>query len=290
MFLGFSTVSLGVKLSIFKFNKIAIFESLDEVDRTTGREVFDDLEVQKILNIGGLDTSFSKIQNKKEFINLLKKLKEEAHSLGIYPIIHIDAHGNDKGIKLGENSHIEWRELLEFLSELNLSMKGNLLVVLASCFGANIIRHISATSRAPFWGVIAPYEETYPGNIYDGLIRFYTAICSGKNSEDILSSLNTIENSNDLKLFTAEYFFVKATELAVSKFLSVGSIDKRIEKIIPDQNKNSDQFTKSTMQLKSEFIAEQKCKFEESLMYFMLVDLYPKNTNKISKVHNPWSL
>jgi hypothetical protein len=230
-------------LSTFKFNKIAVFESLDKVDRPTGREIFDDLEFQKILNIGRLDTSFSKIQNKNEFINILEKLKEEVCSMGVYPIIHIDAHGNDRGIKLGRNSYIEWRELLCCLSELNIFMKGNLLVVLASCFGANIIRHMSVTSRAPFWGVIAPYEETYPENVYACLNKFYAAICSGKNSKDVLSSLNTIESSNDLKLFTAEYLFVKATELAVSKFLSIGSIDEKIEKII--QGKNNGQFTKS---------------------------------------------
>jgi hypothetical protein len=277
--------ALEVKLTIFKFNKIAVFESLDEVDRPTGREIFDDLEFQKILNIGRLDTSFSKIQNKNEFINILEKLKQEVYSMGVYPIIHIDGHGNDKGIKLGRNSYIEWRELMCCLRELNIFMKGNLLVVLASCFGANIIRHMSVTSRAPFWGVIAPYEETYPENVYAGLNKFYAAICSGKNSKDVLSSLSIVESSNDLKLFTAEYLFVKATELAVSKFLSIGSIDERMI-----QGKNNGQFTKSTIQLRSGFIAEQKCEFEERLMYFMLVDLHPKNINKISKIHNPWNL
>ena len=281
---------LEVKLSTFQFNKISIIESLSESDRKTGREVFDDLEFLEISNPGRLETEYNQVHNKVEFARVVGNLAEEVDSKGVYPILHIEAHGNDEGLKLGENNYIEWCELLEILSQLNISMKGNLLVVLASCYGACIIRHISTISRAPFWGVIAPYENTYPANVYGGLNKFYNAICSGKNSEDTISALNTDTKNNDLKLFTAELLFVKASELAVSKFLSKESIAQRIEKNTQNLGSADGLFLKTPKQLESEFILLQKSKFEKGLMHFMLVDLHPKNINKISRVHNPWKL
>jgi hypothetical protein len=139
--------ALEVKLSYLRFNKITVIESLEDGDRKTGREVFDDLEFVKLLNSNRLETDFKSVSKISGFMICIDELIANVELKGVYPILHIDAHGNEEGVKFSENSYIEWQELLEKLSRLNLLMKGNLLVVLASCYGAHIIRHISTVSR-----------------------------------------------------------------------------------------------------------------------------------------------
>lgn len=279
---------MRVKLNSFQFNKIAIIESLEIGDSKTGRQVFDDLEFLKTYQPEKLTTEYSEVSKKSEFIRHLKKLIMDAKLNGIFPILHIDAHGNEHGIQFSRNNYIEWHELLDNLSQLNLIMKGNLLVVLASCYGAHIIRHISNTPRAPFWGLIAPYEKTFPDNIYKGLIKFYTSICSEESSAEIVSALNTNSTQNDLKLFTAELLFVKAAEIAVSIFQNKEPLEKRIKIIAQTLSAQGGVFDKTEEQLKSQFVNDQMRKFEADLKKFMLVDLFPENIDKISKLHNPW--
>lgn len=276
-------------MNSFQFNKIVIIESLELGDRKTGRQVFDDLEFLKIYQPEKLTTEYSEVSNKSEFIRHVKKLMVDARLNGIYPILHIDTHGSEYGIQFSQNNYIKWHELLDSLSQLNLIMKGNLLVVLASCYGAHIIRHISNIPRAPFWGLIAPYEKTFPDNIYTGLIKFYTSICSEKSSAEIVSALNTNSTQNDLKFFTAELLFVKAAEIAVSIFQNKESLGKRIKSMTQKLRAQGGVFDKTEKQLTSQFVSDQMRKFEADLEKFMLVDLFPENADKISKLHNPWS-
>ncbi len=277
-------------MSYFQFNKIIVIESLEDKDRKTGREVFDDLEFTKLLCSNRLESEFRLISNKSDLMLCIDELIENVEFNGVFPILQIDAHGNTDGVKFSENSYIGWRELLEQLSKLNLLMKGNLLVVLASCYGAHIIRHVSTISRAPFWGVIAPYEKTHPENVYSGLNRFYNAICLGNGSSEIVSTLNTNRSSSDLKLFTAELLFVKATEVGVSQFQARKSLDQQIKSTMDKLSSQGEAIEITASQLKMDFISEQMKKFEDDLKKFLMVDLFPENENKISKIHNPWSL
>ena len=241
-------------------------------------------------NSSNLETEFKSVSNKSDFLFCIDELMTSVELKGVYPVLHIDAHGNKGGVNFSEDGHIEWYELLEKLSKLNILMRGNLLVVLASCYGARIIHHISTVSRAPFWGVIAPHEKTYSENVYTGLNNFYNAICSGSTSTEIISALNTSRSCSDLKLFTAELLFVKATQLAVSKFQDRASLMQRIKSMPHNFRSHGGGVKKSKSQLKADFISAQKKKFEEDLEGFLMVDLFPENLNKISKVHNPWSL
>ena len=281
---------LEVNLSCFQFNKIIVIESLDGGDRKTGLQLFDDLEFVKVRNSSKLETEFKSVSNKSDFLFCIDELITSVELKGVYPVLHIDAHGNKGGVNFSEDGHIEWYELLEKLSKLNILMRGNLLVVLASCYGARIIHHISTVSRAPFWGVIAPHEKTYSENVYTGLNNFYNAICSGSTSSEIISALNASRSCSDLKLFTAELLFVKATQLAVSEFQDRASLMQRIKSMPHNLRGHGGGVEKSKSQLKTDFISAQKKKFEEDLEGFLMVDLFPENVNKISKVHNPWSL
>lgn len=175
-------------------------------------------------------------------------------------------HGNNKGLGFTDGSFIAWPELLELLSILNILVQGNLLVILSACDGAQIVKHLIEIKRAPFWGIVAPYERTYAKNVYEGLSGFYKAICSGQKSSQIISALDT-NDDHDLKLLPAEYIYVKSHELAITQFLN-----------------------KAESVVEREFIAQQAIKFEESLKEFLFIDLFPENVDKISKVHNPWNI
>ena len=51
------------------------------------------------------------------------------------------------------------------------------------------------------WGVITPYEKTYPENVYGGLNIFHNALCSGKNSEAASLDLSDIARKRNTAQF-----------------------------------------------------------------------------------------
>lgn len=270
-------------MSTFSFNKIAILESLSEGERKTGRQLYDDLEMVKIGRARQLNTEYKSVSSKIEFFAYIETLRIGAEVEETFPVLQIEAHGtNDlKGLILSSGDVIRWEEMAKALRPLNYLCRCNLLVVIAACYGANLLRIMSITDHAPFWGVIAPEYEILPNQIYESMYRFYVAVYDGKTGQALIDTLKTAGDFNGLKLVTSEYLFVRAYEYYVDNECSPLALEARAKRV---REMSIQKGIKNPLNVKQ--IMEQLEPTEQHFnkcidTFFMLAD-YPENIDKIS--------
>jgi hypothetical protein len=196
------------------FNKISIVESLRESDRKTGNLLFEDINIMEVFHQKGVATEYVAIATKKELFAHIDHLIHDAKYCRIFPILQIDVHGtmDRSGIILNSGDRVIWRNLCDKLRDLNELSRGNLIVVMAACYGAHIQTGIDLFNRSPFWGVMSPVNSVTPDAIQKSLSEFYLNLFEG--------STRVLVPPNDaaLKLTTADSAFLQFWKVTWSSF------------------------------------------------------------------------
>ena len=120
----------------FESNTIILVDALSVDDLNTCLRLFDDLLPLSIKHVSPA-VEYYKITSRKEFMELLDRVKNRC-VLGLKPIIHIEAHGNQAdGIVINGNRSeiVSWQESIDLFRNINVVAQNNLGVVMATCFG-----------------------------------------------------------------------------------------------------------------------------------------------------------
>jgi hypothetical protein len=78
-------------------------------------------------------------------------------------MIHFECHGCPDGLGVANKELITWDDLRKPLIEINRICRLNLLIVLAACNGAHLMKVATKMDRAPFWAIIGPEVEVTAG-------------------------------------------------------------------------------------------------------------------------------
>jgi hypothetical protein len=136
---------------------ICIVSSLSENERRPADFLYSEL-------IGSPDRpDFFKIKHfavnsKNEFIKSLNTIYHFAEN-GEYPILHFEMHGNEDGLSLVSGQYISWDELKDHITKINVAIKNNLLITLATCRGAYLMSVITLQERSPFGAMIGSWVD-----------------------------------------------------------------------------------------------------------------------------------
>jgi hypothetical protein len=163
----------------FQFNKVYVIETLLDPDTRTGKQLFDDLLNRTRHRHNWFDSSYKHVTSKKQLFAYLAEIKRDTLGGRIFPLIHIEGHGNPKGLSVGRGADkaiVKWEGLATEFRKINVATKNNLLLVVASCHGSEIYRGIRVADRAPFFGFIAPIEKVTENEIAEGFNTFYDRI------------------------------------------------------------------------------------------------------------------
>jgi hypothetical protein len=131
-----------------------------------------------------LELAYEQPGTKEELLQLLRRIRDEVRTEELYPMIHFECHGCRDGLGVANGQLVTWSELREILIEINHSCMLNLVVVLAACNGAHLIKVASKLDRAPFWAIIGPAEEITAGDAERILVLFTRS--SSKHSMGML--------------------------------------------------------------------------------------------------------
>src|SRR5262249_3961098 len=134
------------------YNTIYVIESLPDGEWKTGTELYNRVIKPGASKEVGLFTSFTSVSDKREFIEALSSIAADCSDNCRGPLLHIESHGDDDGLVVASGDVVTWRELKPFLTRLNVQCGLNLLVVLAACSGANLVKVLDTRDRAPVWG------------------------------------------------------------------------------------------------------------------------------------------
>lgn len=159
----------------FSFNKIVVFESLDEDEKKTGTEIYNDLFYYKSLEIEQLSSEIVSITNKDKLICELEKIALACKNDGLLPILHFEMHGleNHSGLYIISGESISWEELCDYLRKINILMRNNLFFTMAVCHGAYLMKTIDLRKAAPFWGFIGSFDVLYDTMLLRSYRAFY---------------------------------------------------------------------------------------------------------------------
>lgn len=161
---------------VIRFNRLVVIESLDPGDRRTGWDLYESQLKPLEAAFDGLEVSYVWVQDRAALEALIVRLTSEADERR-WPIIHIEAHGNEHVLGLAD-CNVFWQELGALMAPLNRATRFNLIVTLAACHGAFFAKALDPFKPAPFLHLVSPAERIYPDEVEECFRAFYWHLLS----------------------------------------------------------------------------------------------------------------
>jgi hypothetical protein len=172
--------------------KIHTIEWLNENDRRTGREVFEEIEPLGRASDPPVEVAYHQIATAGELLGLLQVLVEEYRQDGRTPLLHLETHGAKDGIEARGQS-IRWRDLAHAFVPLNRVTGLNLVVVLAACegfYGTTMMR--PNFGPAPVRGLIGPNRELSDSELLRASVAFYGTLFRLRDGDRAIKAMSNI--------------------------------------------------------------------------------------------------
>jgi len=162
----------------FSLNKIFVIESLTTTHQSCAQDLFNYTISEKFRDCS---PEYISIDSKLDLLNTLKKISKNIKGKNLYPLIHFEMHGlsSGMGLSLRNGDTIKWEELKPILNKINLDSHNNLILFLAACKSADIVKELvngylnPEGCSAPFFGFVAPSSNIDWENLYLSSKDFY---------------------------------------------------------------------------------------------------------------------
>jgi hypothetical protein len=272
--------------SILYFSGIHVIESLRDEDSKTGQILYRDFLRHQPHRYDGLRVSCATVNNKEEFEKALAEVRDMAFYANHNPILHIEAHGSKEGLQLSSGEMLNWHWLQSILTEINVVTNMNLMVTLAACHGAYLMSLASPINRAPFWMLLAPFEEVNEWGVEVSFAAFYQELL---HSFDVRKAMDRMISENDGLPFNYGFSnvrqaFIQGWETYRRDQFRDEKLKEREERFIQMARSSrtpAKYFLDSDLRkiFRSHIDNEQarKKRFERLKRSFFLCDLYPGN-------------
>lgn len=266
------------------FNKLWVIESLPDGDLKTGTSLVDNqLNGVKQEN-PDLHIAFEQPITKSELTEVFRKIRDEARE-GMFPMVHLECHGCPDGLGVSSRELVEWDELREILIEINQACRLNLVIVLAACNGAHLIKVSTKLDRAPFWAIIGTEKEVTAGDIEKDFGVFYQTFFKSLNGDAAIDALNNGKSpsARTYHFLSAEGLFAKAYRKYYKSHCIGKGRRERIEYLTtqamksPDVNRRGVKWARNKVK---EGLASKDAHFEKLRNRFFFMDCYPENKQR----------
>jgi len=266
------------------FNKLWVIESLPSGELRTGKNLFDN-QLDKAKQVqNDLVVEFAEPITKAELFEVLEKIRSEAVS-GIYPMLHFECHGCEDGLGTASGELVEWDEIREILIEINRSTKLNLMIIIAACNGAHLIKVSTKLDAAPFWAIIGPEVEVTAGHIQDNFGRFYESFFSDLDGDKAINILNegAAHSDRTFHFLSAAGLFSRAYRTYYKSHCVGKGKKERIEQLVTEAMKNPDVKIRGVSWARQQVKQGLACEdqhFEKLRKRFFFIDQFPENDER----------
>jgi hypothetical protein len=287
-----STTSYGEKMDSGSFfNKVWVIESLPEGDLKTGTSLVEgQLEEAKAAN-PELIVAFEQPKTKHDLLNVLEKIKTDTLSTGCYPMIHFECHGCPDGLGTAANELVTWDELRKVLIEINQACRLNLVIVLACCNGAYLIKAATKMDRAPFWAIIGPEVEVTAGEVLIEFREFYKIFFETMNGDAAIDALNkgVARPGRKYHFLSAAGLFIRAYTRYYRRFCTGKGLRERTETLTTEAMKNPNVRLRGVKWARSQVkcaLAAKDANFNKIKNRFFFIELFPENKERFPLTHD----
>jgi len=264
----------------FGFYRIHILQSLPDGDMNTGLHLFRSLQDQKDTE-GHVE--FARIASATELLGVLSSILHTLQETGQIPLIHLEVHGRAEGFDLSSREFLEWTQLKEILTEINIGCMSNLFIAVSACQGESLVRMVRATEPAPFWGCLGPREENvHAGMLLDTFKTFYTNLLKTGNVRQALGACGggLPFDGEPFVLWPAHYFFMVAYRSYLATMCTEEKIAERADFIISELMGSAGEQVSLPPDLRPRVLADlndHETFFKAARRSFFMLDRFPEN-------------
>jgi len=266
------------------FQKVWVVESLPDGELKTGRALVEGNLTEATRRFPDLEVSFEKPSNREEFLSVLDRVCAECVAIGKFPLLHIECHGCPDGLQMASGEVVNWSEIREQFISINSACRLNLVVVLAACYGADVLNLATKLDRAPFWAAIAPEKEVNAGHVQAGFEAFYGEFFKELNGDAAIAALNHQDADRVYHFFSIRRFFLKAYREYYSMACRGKGQRDRVEDLVSQAMRNphiaDNVGVAKVRQLVKEQLGRHKEDFERMVHSYFMIDLYPENADR----------
>ncbi len=284
-------------MASYNSNKIYLIESLEGQDKQMASDLFN-YTIKPNIDKAIEEAEYIEVKNKDEFLQALNRILDDVKNNGKFPYIHIEAHGDEKGIGLIDDDGIDWPDFTEIIKEINIASRNNLFISMAACYGGYIVS-TAATElyhnydpRAPFFGFVGPTETIYPSELESGFKGWFRELLQNRNTKAALLALNK-ESQYDANF---EFNNCEGLFLVVAKKFGSTFIANRMKYMHKEPQKYfefyKDMFEWTydrpfaitdfqTIITSNDFYTDFLNKKRE---HFYMIDLYPDNDDRFKRI------
>lgn len=229
-----------------------------------------------------------RVSSRKGFLSRLKRIEEDFATSKRIPLLHVETHGDQEGIGVGDNG-LGWPELMEALTPLNLATGCWLPVFLAACDGIQGTKMPQVMRRAPFYAILGPKRDVYPGEVLRGRRAFYRKVIVDAEGLKAMTFLNaTIDPDEDtFQIFNCEQLFRNIW----SWYLDGTTVDEimrpLLERKLAERNAERRMSDAEVIELRNyveNYVRDYPARFEESRRCFFMIDRFARNDGRFNLV------
>lgn len=266
------------------FNTIVIIDLIPEGELNTARKLFEDLEIIACLFNGRLKIQYQRVRTLYDLKKIMSKVLQNVQYNGLLPLLHIEGHGlnDENGFSLPDDSNCTWSQFKEFVTPINMTMGLNLMIVMATCYGASFVKAIRTTDRAPIWGIIGPTRELSANQVKTDFPAFYRTFFETQSTTKALKALKTSGPSDLYVMTSAENFFYVVWERYKNEYCTEDKLSERARAM---QLRASTEKWKKIPSIrffkrKLKNIKREKKLFNSFRNKYFMYDLYPINKKR----------
>lgn len=199
---------------------------------------------------------------------------------GNYPILHVEAHGNEKGLGLANGEIISWKDLSAPLIRLNELLRAQLIVTVAACSGGHMARTAAEADRAPFLALLGPSTEIWDNELYADYCQFYFEYDKTRSITKARWAMNAFKTATqDYYFSTAMNIFTQLAQYGNGQSESPEDRRKRMAEIAKRMAAKDPAIDVREMEaLLIERYPDQRGVNLVLWNRFMFIDMYPENS------------
>ena len=249
------------------------------------KKIYDDVSVCCYAIENKIKCEYFEVSSLRDLREKLKRI--EIESKKYKPLIHIEAHGQEKsGIIISKTAELmSFKELITWFRKININCRNNLQVVLPVCYGYDLyydlIKLPCVTEAVPFYYIISS-EKEINGIEVELLTKYYKDLII---NSDILKSIKKLrEKTKTLVMNISEILFLSIFESYYLNYKSNKVRQERVEHFITqarlDNKLNKEKLTETRNEYKKK-VKDFSSAFTRYKNSFLLADK-PGNENRFT--------
>lgn len=267
-------------------NALRVIDLTRPAEPNVGKRLADDIPLWSSIGRVGVSSTYDRIGSTAALRHLINRVVSHCETQHEVPILHFEAHGSTKAIRIGEADSLSWMAFLELLRTVNVATRNNLLVTMAACKSAWLTLSVAPDKPCPFCLLIAPIDDVSVGEVEGGFQDFYRTLLANYDMNGCLTALNArvVSSENAFVAVDAEELFRDVARAYIEKHCTGKARQRRLERLVSravDAGLTTETPLRDVRKnFRRQLQADPETSLRANFETFMMIDRFPENKQR----------